>query len=284
MERNGSLIYWEVTDFKTTKTVLDGLGFGDTLPRNDAKAALIKALKIVTKGNERFYKRFADSKHEVRFAVVNPEVIVTEEDIDIDFEKELILVLDKSTGILSRNRNDVEHEAFFNRINEHFRVERGTVNATQFRLMVTKFFKRQAYAIPMRSRGGIYFVHKAADQTVELVKGLFRHFAANATLHIIPVFNEHGTLTAIESAATSNIQGEIDALLASMDTEEFTSRHLTGREDEVNRIIEKVKFHEETLRGQAENLSERLTNIKSVIGRIRKGSGHVSFMDMLESM
>ena len=57
MKLKGSMIFWELSEIQTTKDELAALGFSEFVPRNDFKAALIKALKVVTKGNEKLYRR-----------------------------------------------------------------------------------------------------------------------------------------------------------------------------------------------------------------------------------
>jgi hypothetical protein len=67
MKRKGDLIFWDISELKTTKDALESLGFGAFVPRNDFKSAIIKALKIVTKGNEKLYRRFNDESDSVSF-------------------------------------------------------------------------------------------------------------------------------------------------------------------------------------------------------------------------
>ena len=291
MERKGTLIYWEISEFKTGKKDLLALGIPkDVLPRNDAKAALIKGLRIVTKCDDRFYKKFADGKHEVRFAVVNPDIVINESDgdVDIDFNKELTISLEKSSGLATRTRipdDDSElHQEFFNRILTTYQEERGTIDSMQFRLVVSRLIREYAYGIPMRSRGGIYFIDDRKSDDLDLLRRVFTNFKENCKMYEVPVYRDGESLVALEDATQQSISREIEELLDGLRDGKITRRILLNRHEEVESLIERVKFHESTLRGSAETLSDRLTKVDKIIDRLKDGEKMYSFMDELGSL
>ncbi len=287
MEKKGTLIYWEVYEFKTHAEQLEDLGFKDYLPRNDAKTALIKSLRFATKGQERFYKKFADGKHEVRFAVVHPDLVPdVNGELDIDFTKELMLSLDKSSGYLrcTRGNDTSSRQEFYEKIQNDYRAERGSIDSVQFRMLVLKFIRRAAYGISMRSGGGIYFIDDRKRNELDQLQRLFAAFRSTCTLYEIPVYQDGDTMKALQDATLQSITGEVDTLLENLQSGNITQTVIKNRFKEVTELRERVIFHESTLRSEVDGLRSRIDKINDFIGRINSGEKVETFMDMLKAI
>lgn len=276
--QKGNLVYWEVRDFKTTKDALKEAGFENFLPRNDPKAALIKALKIATKGDSRFYKRFADTKHFVRFAVVNPHVYVDgDQDINIDFTKELLITLDKASGVLTMKEDvDTQHVMFFEEIKSTYEGERTTINSTQLRLMLTRYIKDVAYGVSMRSRGGIYFIDKRMGEVLNTLKAFFSENSAHCKLYQIPVYQDEGSLTALYDATKEDLDAEVAAFIQDVRTLQGEDgkipQYLADRRKEESQVLlEKIAFHESTLRNVADDFAIKIRGVQESLNGIVGG-------------
>lgn len=252
MITKGQFIYWEMSEVKTNKAVLEDLGFGDYVPRNDYKTALIKALKSYTKGNEKLYRRFNDFKDSVAFSVFIEQ---TSED-DLNLRKEITIKLNKLTGVLENAIPEIQ---------ENFRREMSTIDSTQLRQLILKVLRRNSHAISMRSGGGVYFVDNRFIESLQPLDGLFNAIEG-AKLYKIPVYNESATLEAIEDATASEIFSDIETVIQDI-TREFnngnlTERRLTTKIDEADQILKKVKLHEENLRSRAVQVSDRVKRLQ----------------------
>ena len=279
MITKGLFIYWEMSEVKTSKALLGDLGFWDFIPRNDYKTALIKALKIYTKGNEKLYKKFNDIPESVSFTVFISQV---NED-DLSLNKEITIKLDKKTGILTGAIPEIE---------EAFRQEMTTIDGTQLRALILKVLRRTSHAVSMRSGGGIYFIDQRFVDNLEPLEALFRAIEG-AKLYKVPVYSENTTLEAIEDATASEVFTDIETMVSEI-TKDFnngklTERRLNTKIDEANQIIKKIKLHEANLRSRASSVSQKVQSLSSLLeattGKIAQGlEAESSFLDTLASL
>jgi hypothetical protein len=279
MITKGQFIYWEMSEVKTNKAMLEDLGFGDFVPRNDYKTALIKALKSYTKGNEKLYRRFNDFKDSVAFSVF----IEQASEDDLNLSKEITIKLNKTTGILENAIPEIE---------EKFRQEMTTIDSTQLRQLILKVLRRNSHAISMRSGGGIYFVDNRFAESLQPLESLFQAIEG-AKLYKIPVYNESATLEAIEDATASEIFSDIETVIQDI-TREFnngnlTEKRLTTKMDEADQILKKVKLHEENLRSRASQVSNRVKrlqdSLKITTSKIASGvEAEESFLTSLQDL
>lgn len=252
MITKGIFLYWEMSEVKTNKAKLEELGFGDFVPRNDHKTALIKALKDYTKGNEKLYRRFNDIGDTVSFSVFIEQTSAD----DLDLRKEITIKLDKKTGVLTGAIPEIEAK---------YRSEMTTIDSTQLRQLILKALRANSHAISMRSGGGVYFVDQRFDQTLGPIRELFNNIEG-AKLYQVPIYNEAATLEAIEDATASEIFSDIETMILDV-TREFnngnlTEKRLTSKIKETEAILEKVKLHEGNLRSRAADVSARVKSLQ----------------------
>ena len=252
MITKGNFVYWEMSDIKTNKKILEDLGFGDFVPRNDYKTALIKALKDYTKGNEKLYRRFNDIGDDVSFSVFIEQ---TNED-DLDLRKEITIKLNKKSGLLTGAIPSIEAK---------YRSEMTTIDSTQLRQLILKALRASSHAISMRSGGGVYFVDARFDQTMKPIRDLFNAIEG-AKLYEVPIYNDSASLEAIEDATASEIFSDVETLILNVTREfnagDLTKRRLESKVAEAESILEKVKLHETNLRGRAAEVSKRVKAIQ----------------------
>lgn len=302
MTRKGTMVYWEISDMNTSKDALKALGMEDYLPRNDAKASLIKALHIVTKGNKKFYKRYGDEGKFVNFTVVNPEVIVEQGIIDVNFTKEITVRLEKSSGLLEITQG--QDGSFFEKIKGLYQQERQTINSTQFRAVLTKYIRSVAFGVSMRSRGGIYFIDQRRQQAVDALNEVFSAYPRKMLLYKIPMFDEAGTRIALRDAVvgdiTAEIEGAVNTLQIAIENAQkaadeeaeaapgeadakLSERIVQNKVDEANEILVKIEFYQEALAGQQSVLAAKVAKLKEVVTELGVTVPE-SFQDMLNGI
>ena len=270
MNRKGDLVFWEISDFKTTKEKLESLGFGDFVPRNDHRATMIKALKTVTRGNEKLYRKFNDRSDLVHFGIFAENV--SGDSLSID--RELIFKLDKITGapglLLSPGQDyaQISNTTLWKGIVTAYNAEMGSIDAGQFRSVVLRAVKK-CYGIAMRRGGGIYFIDKRFDETRTKLQQLFDAFPTNTKIHSVPIYDDKGTEEAIEHAVNEDILSDIESLIEDINTKfnegNITLRILEGRKNEAQEILNKAKVHESNLRKSVNKIKTRINNVTKAL-------------------
>lgn len=273
MNRKGDLIFWEINDLTTTKETLAALGFDKFVPRNDFKSAMIKALKKVTKGNDRLYRRFNDKAAEVSFAIFEQRI----SDSEIVLDREITITVDKKSGSLSTK---AEYDGpFYQAIRDSYLAEGKTIDSSQFRSLVLKVVQSECYGIPMRKGGGVYFIKASFDELQKRLNKLFDAFPQNTKLSRVPIYSDASTLDALESAASSDLFGEIDSLVNDINKRfelgTITRRQLDGSHERIQAIVKKTEIHADTLRAKASSIKVKLEiakkAVKSVADRVSAG-------------
>ena len=284
--KKGELIFWEISDFNTTKEKIEDMGFGDLVPRNDYRTAAVKAIRRLTKGKERMYRKFNDNAKSVSFGVFLENTFQD----DISLEKDMIVHVNKSTGRLDFSCKNQDAIDTFKTDYEHAQK---TLDATQFRALVLRVIRRECYGISMRKGGGIYFVDSRFEKTKGRLEELFSVFSQTCKLHLVPIYDDKGTVEAIEHAASQDITTEINAIFAkvkeSMKKGSLTRRGLDGRIKEADKIIEKVAVHEGNLRTQLHDVELRVKGIKAAFEKLKDDATRVAmdpedFVSELEAL
>jgi len=273
--KKGELIFWEISDFNVDEKELEkrlkDVDLTVTIPKNKYRAIMLRTLRTLLRGNERFYRKFKDTPNSCSFAVIDP----IEAGDDIEFKKEFIVSLDKLTGEVKFSVKG----AFQNEILKTYKATQGTIDAGQFRTMVLEVVKWTCFGISMRKGGGIYFIDKKFAGTKEKIEKLFSAFPENTRLHTVPIYDDAATEEAVEHAAADDIFTEIEELLADMsakaDGGNFSRKVLEGRKEEAKRIYEKISVHEANLRTKADDVRKKLATIskamEAVTGKIEDG-------------
>lgn len=273
MKRKGDLVFWEISELTTTKEHLESLGFDRLVPRNDYRSAMIKALKKITKGNDKLYRRFNDKAEEVSFAIF--EQRISESDILLD--REITITIDKKTGALS-TKAEYDGE-FYRSIRDIYLNESKTIDSSQFRSMVLRVVQQECFGVPMRKGGGVYFIKESFDETQRKLNELFNAFPHQATLHRVPIYDDPSTLTALESAVSEDLTGDIESLVADINKRfeegKITRRQLEGDQERIQKIVQKTEVHADALRAKASAIRAKLElakkAVKSVIDKVESG-------------
>lgn len=288
MKRKGDIIFWEISELETTKEALEAAGFGAFVPRNDYKSAVIKTLKLITKGNEKLYRRFNDKHNEVSFGVF----VETVTGDSLAISKEIIVRLDKETGILHHVEGGPETVALFGHICEVYNSQKASIDSNQFRQVVLRAVQA-AHGVKVRSGGGVYFIDERFDDSRSRLRDLFNAFPTKAKLFSFPIYSDEGSLEVIENAASEDIFGEINALIAEVDKEfrerKITRRKLEGARERATAIVESIAVHRENLRGSLEKVSDELNRVRTAISNVfeKVEEGIVEpgeFMDLLRGL
>jgi hypothetical protein len=290
MECKGDLIFWEISsELNATKAELAEMGFERCVPRNDFKAAMVKALMLITRGNEKLYRRFNDNSDSVSFGVFHETV----ENDEISLDKELIIILNKNDGLVEFSNRDNPLVPF---ILDSYMGGKETLDARQIRAMLLKIVKNECFGIPMRSGGGIYFLDRKIPnyaQNRKKIQSFFDKFPLHTTLHTVPIYENEETSAAIEYAVKDDIFGDIDELVSSIDKRfkdgSITKRQLDGDKERASKILEKIRVHRDNLRLAAAQVSAKLLNvsgsIENLVERVENGLVEPDdFAKMLESL
>lgn len=259
--KKGDLIYWEVSDMSVDPTVLADLGFEAYVPRNDYKSAMIKALRIVTKGNDKLYRKKEDA-HFVVFAVFSQ--VSTSNDISIN--KEFAFKVNKKTGEVTSDDPDFSGFYFDSGLKSAYDSSKATLNSEQIRSMLSKSIKKDFYAVSLKSHGGVYFVDQSkTDAAQEKFRTLFNAFPEQMRLRIMAIHDDKNSVEAVEGAVADEVFSEIEALISGIDKDfkegVITRKKLENDKAEAEKILEKIQVH-------ANNLSSKLKSIKDKIGTV----------------
>jgi hypothetical protein len=283
MKKKGNVLFWEVPSVVLTPEKLAEIGLGSYLPRNSFETAMIKALRKATKGGD---KKYGKSIGEIEVTFVVHGYI--KNGIDIDLDKNLSFSVSKIDGSIAPISGD-ETSELYKAIREHYDEAVGTLNSEQIRTMILKKVKEDLHGVPLRQSGGIYFVDERFDEQKQKLEEIFRRLP-DSRLHAVPVYDDQGTLDAIEDGASTEIFGEIDRLIGEIDGRikkgELTKRQLEGRRNEADVILAKIKIHQENLRSKADAVTSKLLVVSRAIKKLLDTDIEepMDFMEMLRSL
>jgi len=269
--KKGELIFWEIPEMDVDREEIETLGFGHLVPRNQYRAAMLRAIKKLTKGRERMYRKFNDRVGNVQFGVFSEHVNGS----DISLDKELIISLDKVTGSTTSN---VPCD-FYEKIKELYSDARESLDSSQLRSLILRIVKRQYAGIAMRKSGGIYFIDKTFSEDFTRLESLFRAFP-DCRLHRVPIYDDNGTVESLEHAASEDIGGEIAEIMAAvaekMRKGMLTRRQLEGKVKEAEEIFTKLEVHKDNLKSKYELIKDRLEKTKANFKSLMDGAGSVA--------
>lgn len=256
MNKIGNLVYWEMSEVKSTKEILESFGIDRYIPRNDYKTSLIKALHQFTKGRDEMYKRFNDSKKSVSFTVF----VETVTDDDMSLNKKITIKLDKDSGILM-GADGTDLIAMYD-------AEKKTIDSKQLRSILLKCMKRDCMGVAMRTGGGIYYINNANIPKSQEIMEAFKK-VGGVSFHQVPIFDNAETHLAVEEATTSDLVGDIEGILSEIrrdcETGHLTKKRLEGKSTDIQEIMGKAHSLKEGLRTKYEELNTKLKNIEKEI-------------------
>jgi len=273
MSKRGDLIFWEISEFSTSKERLIELGFEELMPRNDYRTAAVKAIRKLTKGGDKMYRKFNDTSKSVSFGVF----LENTTDEDIALNREMIVHVDKRTGKVTIPTGDVAARETFH---DEYHIAKETIDASQIRTLIMRIVRRECFGFGMRKSGGIYFIDERFMGTMGKLEKLFAAFQESCRLHRVPIYDDPGTQEAIEHAASEDISSEIDVIIRrvqeGMKKGTLTRRGLDGQVSVANEIFAKIKVHEDNLRSRLEEIQGKVLKVKEVFGRVMDDAGKIA--------
>lgn len=266
--KTGSLIFWEISDMAVEPSKLVDLGFDAYVPRNDYKSAMCKAIALYKKGTEKISAR-SETQELAVFGVFQKSTT----DNDISVTKEFSFSVNKRSGEVTSD--DQDFNSFFETsgLKETYQASKATLNSDQIRTMLSKSIKNEFYGISLKSHGGIYFVAESrVERAKQKYERFFQEFADKAQLRVVAMHDDKGSLEAVEGAASDEVFGDIDSLIASIDKDfksgTITARKLENDKAEAAKILQKIKAHEGSLRDSLEKVKAKLESVTTALGKV----------------
>lgn len=295
MEMRGTLVWWRFDTFMTERQALEKrlekLGalknqpekkafkgkktstprtFVDLLPRNSYKSALLRSLRQLLKGDDRFYKKLKDVKESVTVPVILPVEIVQEHVVsDIKFEREVTIVLDKKTGKLSFNQ-----ETPFNAvIEEEYKKMMKLFDTEQLSALLTHIVKEECFGVSIKL--GVYYIPEEHLEALETLQRIVNYFEPDQIeLFQVPVYNDPATQRAVQAAIEDDMLDKIDKLkeeFAKLTRSGKLSRELRGnRLTEIMTLIKRARTYKTDLASKAASIDGRLAGIEAKISKYDK--------------
>ena len=266
--KKGDLIFWTIRDMAVDPNKLIELGFEAYVPRNDYKSAMIKALRVLVKGNEKLYRK-DDGETDVTFAVFQQVSSVDGISINREFQFKVV----KATGVVSSDQPDWDSFYSGSILKEAYESSKITLNSEQIRSMLAKSIKNEFYGVSIKSRGGVYFVNEANTEAAQKKYGpFFQAFPEDTSLSVMPIHDEKGSMEAIEKATSLEVFSEIEALIAGIEKEvkadTMTTRKLDNDRAEIDKLIEKAKILQSNLQSSLGEVSSRIGNVSTALSKV----------------
>ena len=253
--KRGSLVWWNIPDkVVATSEIVERFGLKDHEPRNDSKAALVKAVKAAKKkfgwddGEKQnrmnpIHIKPTDSALETVWEIVKPR-----KDGSADTELDLIarITYDKEKRSLLVEGSDEVKSFFF----ENFRASATTLDSTQVARIITGtitgYSATDCAGVVMRVTGGVYFV--PSDRQASLDNATEFLAKVGGKLHSCSIYSDSDG--AIEDATVSEIRKELLAEITKLrgETQSLNGRSLDTRIRRIDELRAKANVHTDRLR------------------------------------
>jgi len=295
MDLRGTLVWWRFKPFMTDRQGLEQrlekLGalknqpekkafksksgsaprtFVDLLPRNSNKSALLRALRFLLKGDDRFYKKLRDIKESVTIPVILPVEIMDEQHLsDIKFEREVIVTLNKQSGELTFNQ-----ETTFNAvIDAEYKKMSKLFDTEQLSALLTHIVKEECEGVSIKL--GVYYVPDINVENLEVLERIVKFFDKDQIeMFQVPVYNDPATQRAVQAAIEDDMLDKIDKLkeeFAKLTRAGKLSKNLRGnRLTEIVSLIKRARTYKKDLASKAASIDGRLLGIEEKIAKYNK--------------
>jgi hypothetical protein len=288
MKLLGHSVFWSIADdVVLTPEHLTKAGFEREIPRNEPKTALIKACKVIKKSwaitdaaigatidtpkvlKKADHRRFKDNTTECRIALTRPRI---DEDGSFSIETALVITLKKGSSELEFENVRLDAHEFHdleNRIRQAYEEARGTIDATQFRLLVARKVTGTCRAVSLRAfSGGIYLVAERNTDKLMQVKKLFEGLdLTKAVFEAFPLYDDGSAVAdSINRHVTVAMEKEINKFITDLNDEVrsgMSKRALEGRIGSAEEIKTKLADYGEHLR---KRLDEFVSKTSRMIG------------------
>lgn len=283
--KRGSIVFWNIPEIvKTDSDVVERFGLTDHEPRNDSKAALIKAIKAAKK---KFGWYEGEAHHRMNPQHLKPIDTVEQTVWEIhkprlgetETEWSLIarVIYNKKERSLLVDGSDEVKQFFI----ENYRTSAVSLDNTQVAGIINRAINRHSASccagVTMRVSGGVYFVPADRQSQLDNV-GAFLN-AIGGTLHQCPIYSDSDAT--IESATATEITNELSREIERLrgETQSLNGRMLETRIDRVNDLAAKARLHSDRLRSSYTKIDSDLKTLLSVLERHVPGSARddVSF-------
>lgn len=278
MMKRGSIVFWNIPEIvKTDSDMVSDYGLTDHEPRNDSKAALIKAIKAAKKK----FGWYEDEKHHR----MNPQhlkpIDTVEQTVweihkprlgETETEWSLIarVIYGKKERSLEIQGSDEVKQFFI----DNYRTSAVSLDNTQVAGIINRAINRHSPSccagVTMRVSGGVYFVPADRQRQLDNV-GAFLS-AIGGTLYQCPLYSDSdATIESVTATEiTTELSREIDRLRS--ETQSLNGRMLETRIDRVNDLAAKARLHSDRLRSSYTRIDSDIRTLLSVLERHVPGS------------
>lgn len=270
------------------KNISEPLTYLDLLPKNSYKNALLRALRALLKNDERFYKRLRDVADSVTIPVILPvEVFDAKVLADIEFQREVVITLDKSDGSLSFNRKT----KFNDELVEKYKELQKTMDAEQLSNILINIVRTQCYGVSIKL--GVYYVPEAHSDQLKVLEKICASFKEHEIeLFQIPVYSDPESKKAIQAAVEDDMLDRLEVMkedYAKLVRTGKLSRDLRGnRLSEMNSLVQRMEIYKKDLSSKAKAIELRLDSFKNKISKYNKFAEEAQkdkgFLDSLLNM
>lgn len=271
--KKGSILYWSVEDFNQTTTTTDdlkALGFERFVPRNDFGTAMLKAVRAFVKGEEKLYRRAKVGKFVV-FTVFTESVGENGHTL----RKEITIKVDTEHG------NATFEPEVIPEIKRDYEKGKLTLSSDQFRKVILDYVE-DIGGVKMRPGGGIYFLDQRLEPSMPRLRSLFKHFQGDGKVRLyeVPIHDDQDSLIAIEDAVSDKVFGEIEDIINEVEkkfssSEPVTRKLIENRHTDAQKILQKIRMHEQNLRSKAAEVKERLSKVEAGLSQMLAKSADI---------
>jgi hypothetical protein len=256
-EKCGAIVMWSL-DGAVPYTALQkawedsGLEPDDCPSAPGASATLRSVLAKFAKG-----RRIVRPVQEGTFALL-AEARTGDEENPLDHETVVVVRLSGDSELEFKGNREVAEQ-----INEAFTNERENLGVTEFSMWLTTMVAGRCNGVPLRPRGGVYFVPADRIEVLEKISKVVEDVSSHK-VYSIQALKSEDAVEAVIDAVNRETEEAINAIV-----EEAGAGELV--QTTKNRTVRSVRIREERLKVAADKLEsyERLLGVKSEAVRKR---------------
>jgi len=248
---NGACIYWALSDgtpIDEVKQGFKGLGLANLLPRmtNDA-GALARALRTHFPNQRTLLRSITGGKG---YAVVHEHddkavgKMQYREQVRVSFDSAGGLVFKPSSPLLDAG------------IRESYRVESGKLSAAKMGTVLVRCAQHLG-GIPLRPRGGFYWMPENKMSKWEQVAEIVSNANRGNKSYALKTTADVETLSAVSDALKAQVTKRLEAVEASLQSDDQGKRALASKEKEARELDELMQDYEAVLGEALDDLRER---------------------------
>jgi hypothetical protein len=256
----GWCLWWTISETEISKArlsaVIDytiGSGYMPSDPRK--KKALRRSLdRVLSKMEEGGLVRKIRDDHEMAAYALVREV-ADKENVDVDLEKENIVIYRKDTEELQfkmNNSNDAIRDLF-----EHYLT---AFTDEDIRSVAVEFVKSNG-GVTLKENGGVYFLPSKVD--VDALTSFIQQTNIASHVDVLPIINSDQAkkqmLTIVKDELERDIQEAAEEVKRIAEAKFTKKNTLAGRLDQFNQIKKKCEIYSDLLMLDAEAMTSKVT-------------------------